>query len=90
MQSDDEAMICNYKNKKIQIYDLCKYNTNKMRKIDNLVHYDGQWMTGADRLARRVYKSGNRRNVVARRENGRLTGFYVINDEGETSLIEIR
>jgi hypothetical protein len=61
-----------------------------MRKIDNLVHYDGQWMTGADRLARRVYKSGNRRNVVARRKNGRLTGFYVINDEGETSLIEIR
>lgn len=52
-----------------------------MRKIDNLVHYDGQWMTGADRLARRVYKSGNRRNVVARKENGRLTGFYVINDE---------
>ena len=47
-------------------------------------------MTGADRLARRVYKSGNRRNVVARRENGKLTGFYVINDEGETSLIEIR
>ena len=61
-----------------------------MRKIDNLVHYDGQWMTGADRLARRVYKSGNRRNVVAKRENGKLTGFYVINDEGETSLIEIR
>lgn len=65
-------------------------NRRKIRKIDNLVCYDGQWMTGADRLARRVYKSGNRRNVVARKENGKLTGFYVINDEGETSLIEIR
>lgn len=63
---------------------------NHRRNIDNLVHYDCQWMTGADRLARRVYKSGNRRNVVARRENGKLTGFYVINDEGETSLIEIK
>jgi hypothetical protein len=69
-----------------------KKKSNK-RPIRNLCFYQGRWMTEHDRMVIHAlnYARGivPKENIIPRRNNGRIDGFYIINEGGETALMLI-
>lgn len=61
----------------------------KNRTISNLVCYQGQWMTLNDMKLRLAYKMGRKADILPRRVNGKIVGYYVLNESGETAIATI-
>ena len=61
----------------------------RRRPISNLVEHQGQWMTENDRKIRIAYSIAKKADILPRRVNGKLVGYYVLNEGGETAIATI-
>ena len=65
-----------------------------MKAIQNLKVVDGECMTSTDYKLREAIRIATENclglnSVKAKRTNGKITGYYVINEGGETALATI-
>lgn len=58
----------------------------KIRPISNLVYFQGQWMTEIDMKVRVAYHIAKRDDIKPKRVNGKIVGFYILNEGGETAI----
>ena len=59
---------------------------SKNKPIENLVAFRGQWMTRIDMKVRLAYEHAKKNDIVPRREHGRIVGYYILNEGGETAV----
>lgn len=70
------------------------YYPDDMKAIENLKVVDGECMTSTDYKLREAIRIATENclginSVKAKRTNGVITGYYVINEGGETALATI-
>lgn len=59
---------------------------SKNKPIRNLVCFRGQWITEIDKKVRLAFEHGKKNDIVPRREHGKIIGYYVLNEGGETAI----
>lgn len=56
------------------------------KPIKNLVSFRGQWMTEIDKKVRLAFEHAKKNDIVPRREHGKIIGYYILNEGGETAV----
>ncbi len=59
---------------------------SKNKPIENLVAFRGKWMTRIDMKVRLAYERAKKNDIVPRREHGKIIGYYILNEGGETAV----
>jgi hypothetical protein len=70
------------------------HTPNNMKAIQNLKVENGECMTSTDYKLRKAIKVAREyglgiKDIVPKRENGLIVGYYVINEGGETAVATI-
>ncbi len=86
--------VCRLPTSNAVLYDSLLHIPDVMKAIQNLKVVDGECMTSTDYKLREAIRIATEnclsiRNVKAKRTNGVITGYYVINEGGETALATI-
>lgn len=58
----------------------------KNKPIRNLVCFRGQLMTEIDKKVRLAFEHAKKNDIVPRRDHGKIVGYYIMNEGGETAV----
>ena len=97
MNYEDKKKKCNAGNLLGRVGVLARLGGNRFfrvkKPLQNVRTIGGRVYTDADLLAietlNRARGVNSKENIVPRKVNGRLVGFYVLNEGGETALIRL-